>query len=407
MKKFCKLQCIVSMVLLFSTQIIEAQHSCKPFHPDKGINHSLDARLDLILNDSIYTFTSSGFNDERDYLKYNDLGLMIQKEAYLADEDTEWVLQRKHTLMYDENGLFTEYLFQLIHFETNVFQNYRYHYHTFNDQDLMTEDLFQNWDWEENVWRDKWIDYFTYDNEGKPTEILSKVWNEEGEIWVNLDIENYSYNDDDQLAEIIVKYWNPDSEEWFNLRRYSYTYENGLRTEQFRSRWNEINENWEEYLYYQYSYDDDDYLIIELRNIKEDDPNQWIKDTRYIYSNDNLGNIEERQLQFWYQGDSIWNNSDLDIYYNSIHQTVEVASFAYEEGIEIYPNPASDLVHISNSSIMDYQITLVGLDGQLVSSYKAISQHETIEFSELPNGIYFLIFSVEGENSFVRKVIKK
>lgn len=94
-----------------------------------------------MLTDSIYRHSSSGYNGDRDYFNYNNLGLLTLRESYRINENSEWEINRRHTLIYNEDGLLIEYLFQHTHYISNEFENLRYHYFTYNDDNLMTEHL--------------------------------------------------------------------------------------------------------------------------------------------------------------------------------------------------------------------------------------------------------------------------
>lgn len=71
----------------------------------------------------------------------------------------------------------------------------------------------------------------------------------------------------------------------------------------------------------------------------------------------------------------------------------------------IYPNPASSTVNIINAN--NYEtIEVYGINGQLITKKAVVLEEETIDISELKQGVYFLHL-VKGETKSVHKFTKK
>ena len=70
--------------------------------------------------------------------------------------------------------------------------------------------------------------------------------------------------------------------------------------------------------------------------------------------------------------------------------------------ISVYPNPTSDEVHMTMTfdKIMSVQVRLTDSNGRLLWNKKYVGQNmdESTSFRNLPNGNYFLSFSVKGKN---------
>jgi PKD repeat protein/photosystem II stability/assembly factor-like uncharacterized protein len=73
---------------------------------------------------------------------------------------------------------------------------------------------------------------------------------------------------------------------------------------------------------------------------------------------------------------------------------------------EIYPNPASSIININSSSIMDW-IEITNLLGQMVITKKQVNAITSIiDLNELPHGIYFV--KIKSDNKVAtKKIIKK
>lgn len=67
--------------------------------------------------------------------------------------------------------------------------------------------------------------------------------------------------------------------------------------------------------------------------------------------------------------------------------------------INIYPNPASDFVTVSNAE--NAEITIINMLGQVVTSQFANSSCEIVNISNLTNGTY--IIRVENDNKVITK----
>jgi hypothetical protein len=72
--------------------------------------------------------------------------------------------------------------------------------------------------------------------------------------------------------------------------------------------------------------------------------------------------------------------------------------------VSVYPNPVSSLLQISSGSFaLDYQI--VSMNGIIVQTGRAISN--TIDVSNLRDGLYFVKIHFENGQNYQQKIIKK
>ena len=73
-------------------------------------------------------------------------------------------------------------------------------------------------------------------------------------------------------------------------------------------------------------------------------------------------------------------------------------------GVSIYPNPATDVVHISTNISLD-EIDIITINGQVLQQIKnPIIENNTYSISSLPKGFYFVKLS-SATNSVTRKVL--
>ena len=72
--------------------------------------------------------------------------------------------------------------------------------------------------------------------------------------------------------------------------------------------------------------------------------------------------------------------------------------------IKLYPNPSDGLLNISGLELNGATITITNISGAKVSEKEVVNSQ--LDVSELPSGLYFLNFSIEGK-TLVKKIIKQ
>lgn len=92
-------------------------------------------------------------------------------------------------------------------------------------------------------------------------------------------------------------------------------------------------------------------------------------------------------------------NGDPEAYYDDVcfgegwPRSVGIENIFIMEEVNIYPNPAKDLVHINTSSDVE-KIQLIGISGQQIFEQNTFGNQTSINVAEIETGIYFVrIFS--------------
>jgi hypothetical protein len=87
-----------------------------------------------------------------------------------------------------------------------------------------------------------------------------------------------------------------------------------------------------------------------------------------------------------------------------------LSQFIYMQNAEIYPNPASEIIHIKlpeqNSQVGRYNVKIYSLSGSLVKEQELNSVSQNINISELKSGLYTVHISGDGKyyiGRFVRE----
>jgi len=111
-------------------------------------------------------------------------------------------------------------------------------------------------------------------------------------------------------------------------------------------------------------------------------------------------------------------DNDLDLFFTNvngedsvfwINQTDPPLSISENEisKLSIYPNPASELLHVSLSNNQNFGYQIIDIQGRIILANMISSREKQINVSHLNKGIY--IISIEGEDSttYRSKFLKK
>jgi methionine-rich copper-binding protein CopC len=78
-----------------------------------------------------------------------------------------------------------------------------------------------------------------------------------------------------------------------------------------------------------------------------------------------------------------------------------------EQRLNIYPNPASDMLHLDwNDDINKAEVLLTNITGKTVLTKKLFDRNNSVEISNLPKGIYFITIK-QGKDSYISKLLIK
>lgn len=85
-----------------------------------------------------------------------------------------------------------------------------------------------------------------------------------------------------------------------------------------------------------------------------------------------------------------------------------ISKFDVSSQIQVYPNPASDILYIkyASTNLDKLQISLQSLDGRILKHIQSSIQNNTINISTLPKGVYFITVST-NQGKTTKKFIKE
>lgn len=89
----------------------------------------------------------------------------------------------------------------------------------------------------------------------------------------------------------------------------------------------------------------------------------------------------------------------------AIDSVVSITDVSVEDNLEVYPNPAKNVVYVSNASETITSVVLTDVSGRVMFS-KEVSEHSlAIDLQDMPKGMYVLTICIGNNAPVYRKVI--
>lgn len=85
--------------------------------------------------------------------------------------------------------------------------------------------------------------------------------------------------------------------------------------------------------------------------------------------------------------------------------TLDIQDFTTQSKITIFPNPVQSLLTIETSGDLIEMAEIYDINGRLISEFKNIENHSSIDLSRLKSGIYFIKFANSAQ-TIMKKIIK-
>ncbi len=118
------------------------------------------------------------------------------------------------------------------------------------------------------------------------------------------------------------------------------------------------------------------------------------------------------QNQIYFGGSPHYSNGGLPNVPNfalgAINCNVGIKNVVSEnEGLDIYPNPASEEIRIKNSELSITKVEVMDLLGRVMLTKVASANNLQLSMHDLSNGIYLLKVTDEKGNSITKKIVKE
>jgi hypothetical protein len=280
--------------------------------------------------------------------------------------------------------------------------------------------------WTSGSWADDSKDICTYNTSG---DMLSKLQQTMfGGLWRNTYNTLYTYSGGNKISGL-YQFWSTTTASWTNMYRTTYMYNTGNQlTEAVNEDWisgawtpstkltNHIYSGLDLVSYDSYSWDATAsiYRLFEkvtfTYNATHDVTNitiqQWDAATlswenymKIDYTYDSYRNKLTEITETWDVASAAWKHDKMVLHYYTTG-TVGVNELSAQENLSFHPNPAINELTVSATT--DQRAEILSTDGKVIISVPVTTGSNTIDFRELPKGMYFI--RLDGKTG---KVIKE
>lgn len=338
-------------------------------------------------SDTSYIYGSSRLTENREVVSFQN-GLLLEKlkEQLLSGI---WTPQYKQIYTYDANGNIT--VQEMLHYTTaGSFQKSSITYCTYDAGNHLTEFQYHVTDSDplNPTYVPNWRNTYTYDAAGKPLEETSYLY--QSGMWNATTRVTYSYPSANFIEELKESNngagWQTSSkiEKTFDANQYIILQQHLVYS---GTVWEITNEH-------EYTYDANGNMITdEFKELRWNELKPHSLET-YTYNSD--GNILTSRYQ---KSNGIIytdmpGNINTYYYYGFPTNINDVTSFT--EGINIYPTPASNNIHIKMDAAQPYHAQLYDAAGRLAKTAHAVGA-TPIDVHDLPAGNYVLHLHTGGK----------
>jgi hypothetical protein len=367
---------------------------------------------------------------------YDDYDNMTEYLVYYWEE--EWVLNYGNStqFVYSPEGFILEETFMFYDY-LNGWINSAHIVRVFDSEGRLVEEIYEYW--YNGEWSKNYRDVYGYDDKsGEWTSLTSFLWN--GEEWQ----EDYQVIDivwlnfEEMLPASATTQQNFNGT-WFDYERYTGTMDGEVYILVREMFWGEDWVLWDRETHTKSPMED--ILLIEYYDQNSKVWTNSQRDTEYMdemgyysgakyeyweqekktsqagwvidyYDNwDNTynseGQLEETIIQYWDGFTSSLVNSTRFVY--SEFTSSDIAELGSDLGLQIYPNPANDFLHVTMVDLQgeSFQYQLLDITGKTVNEGNLMNERNSIDLRGIQKGLYMLRAYSEDGLSSTYKILKR
>ena len=302
-----------------------------------------------------------------------------------------WINSEKYSYALDASGQIISYVYQKWKTAINNWENQTRYIYTYDASGNWLTGLIQEWDTGINAWVDKYFGNYTYDVAGNWLGLHLKVWNKANSVWENSYKSTYTYNASKQMLSEQQQNWNSGINMWVNSYRRIHTYEAaGNKLLEFEYMWNTQINDWESSLKTEYEYD---YTSQTVAAIQYEWSGVWVPTS--------FGYIE---LFIFNNHLFTTNGYKAEAYYSSYSLGIEDKDIKTKVNTTFCsPNPANDLVNVTNLYKKEAILKIYNMTGNLVDKKLIDKEPNQVSVQNLSPGIY--LFVLQFENSRIQNKV--
>lgn len=387
-------------------------------------------------------------NRSKNSYTYDDLGNeLTEVQQYWENGSGIWKNQWIITSSYDASGnKISEILQKWNTYIVYWVNEYKYKYTYDASGNMLTND-YQIWDTGIGQWVEWAIEKYTYDIEGNMLTETHQTWNKQISEWVNDNLSIYTYDLAGNMLTALNRRWKTTTSAWVSYSRSNYTYDNEGNRLSLLDQSTTEGGNWLNTRRHSYTWDASRNLLMGIYETWLSGINNWVNDYKRNFTYDASGNMLSAIYQEWETGSGSWINvGKKDFNYNS----KKVSGIVYlwsdgwtpnESSIELYiykqllfsgycfkaeayyssyslgiediqsnesiffcsPNPAKDLVNVTNSYLKEANLKIYNMKGQLLNEKLLNTGQNEISVQNLTPGVY--LFVMQSENSRIQNKV--
>lgn len=351
--------------------------------------------------------------NQKSAYEYDDNNnLLLFKGFWWDNFHNEWIWSTKSIYTYDDNdNLIQNSTFKWQSGDWVGHQQYIYQYDQMNN---ITEYVFQIWSNMNNDWLNSQKRIYTYDQNDNLIEELRLLWNNSNEEWRNFFKYLFEYDENENLVSDTRYSFSLQINDWIGVQKFMFEYDNyENKTEEVVYDW---NEDWIPYQKKIWEYNSAGNITYYNFQVWFDD--EWRNFSMYTQEFNNFENIIKRLDYGWSIDENEWFNYGETTYeYDEYQNLIEIVNFNYNPEqnewfgvlkirrfyseistnifdidaniLKIYPNPASNQIHISGIE-MGSEIWVYDLSGRMLIEETSVHNTEIVEISTLTPGVYIL-----------------
>ena len=346
-------------------------------------------------------------NNLKQVYLYNENGQLINSSSYSWSVDqNQWLYYGKIEKGYDPEGnnLFTAfYKYDVVKNEWVGSTKDEYLYE--NGEKSMH--ITSVWKSDLKQWINSGKSEFYYTEESKKITEMGFVWNSSENKWSISSKYEQEYDNNENILRVIT--YSPDSIlQWRGIYREEYNYDElGNKTFYASYNWSVNSQQWIGEFKYEYAYNLS-VLAEKITSRWNINQNDWIYSEKSNFIFDSKGNQTLNLDCLWNSVNNTWSIRSRSQRFYSLHNFTNNIVVNNSSDPEIYPNPATDFITITNFATEPEKCLLRLFDSQgrlLLKKEVEISGNYRLDISGIKNGIYFLNLRWM-DKQFTKQIIK-
>lgn len=374
--------------------------------------------------DSITLFENNGGSLARaaaTKYSYNTDGFIDQIET--EDVSDPGYNERK-LISYDTEHRITSEIFQ--HWQSGAWKNYIKFIYVYNVSGQLENRVYQTWS--SGAWENYTSLLYSYDGSGNIASVVDRVWS--GSAWTNNMKNTVTHSTDGVIQDIVSQFWTAGA--WKNQEKWAVTvhtggqvntytnydweggawlpynqvvYSNaaGQATGYIQSAYDETTSSWEAEVKISYAYAEG-FLSAISAYMWDDAASAWEAFARVPILRNSAGLMTSYWEEEWNTG-GFWEIpvDGARVYLTYEEAPLAVPAFAKDMSFRLYPNPATDKIHIQTGGQSVERISIRDGSGRLMFETKGAVSGAIIRIpvAQLAPGVY--IMQVQGSGAMATK----